>query len=197
MTKIDFTNIQHVFMSCGTHTFKYLPIQVHWGTNCGVSKQIQCMALALLCVLPMFTQSGFSEDSAGDEDLKEIKGAMSKPVDNQHIETLIEKLEKLSKESILSNITRLSIMLVLMIRKSITFSELYKILKISPSTLEEHLSKLAENGFIEKRKSLENGYVRTVIRVTEKGLQRTLEYVKTMADVLNGVTNLYNYLSRE
>ncbi|GEM_PF-6830250 len=191
MTKINFTNIQDNHMFTSTHTFKYLPILVHLGTNCDVKHHTRTMALALLCVLPLFTYGDSTEQASDEENLKDIKEKMSTSNENQHIETLVEKLEKLTKESILSNMTRLSIMLVLMVRKSITFSELYKILKISPSTLEEHLSKLAENGFIEKRKTLENGCVRTVIRVTEKGLQRTLEYVRNMVDILRGVTDLY------
>ncbi len=192
MTKINPTNIQDNYMFTSTHIFKYLPILVHSGTYCDIKQHTKTMALALLCVLPLFTYGDSADQTSNEESLRELREKMSRDSDNQPLETFVEKLEKLTKESILSNMTRLSIMLVLMVRKSITFSELYKILKISPSTLEEHLSKLAENGFIEKRKTLENGCVRTVIRVTEKGLQRTLEYVRNMVDILRGVTDLYS-----
>ena len=90
-------------------------------------------------------------------------------------------------DPILSNPIRLSIMVTLILRGIVTFSELQKSLGVSPSTLESHIDKLIKSGFVEKRKTLYNFSVRVVIKPTPTGIERTLDYIRRLRKFLEDV----------
>jgi len=99
----------------------------------------------------------------------------------------LSQLSKILNDPIFSNPTRLVIMLILVMRRVVTFSELQKLTGVSPSTLESHLQKLIEEGFIEKKKTLYNLSVRVVIKPTSKGVEKTLEFLRRFRQVLESI----------
>lgn len=102
-------------------------------------------------------------------------------------EFISKLLDVVGADPVLSNQTRLAIMLILLLRGVITFSDLVKVLNVSPSTLETHLNKLAEHGYIEKKKTLYNFSVRTVVKPTSTGIEKTLEYIRRLRVTLEEV----------
>ncbi|GEM_PF-5144192 len=102
-------------------------------------------------------------------------------------EFISKLLDVIGADPVLSNQTRLAIMLILLFRGVVTFSDLAKILNVSPSTLETHLSKLAEYGYIEKKKTLYNFSVRTIVKPTSIGIEKTLEYIRRLRVTLEEV----------
>ncbi len=106
-------------------------------------------------------------------------------------------LSELTSNPALSNPVRLSIMVALISRRVMTFSELQKVVNVSPSTLEEHLKRLAQLGYVEKRKTLYNLSVRTVVRPTALGIEKTLEYLQRLKSAIERILSRSQILSSE
>lgn len=101
----------------------------------------------------------------------------------------LKNILTLIDDPILSNPIRFSIMITLLLRRIVTFSELQKILGISPSTLESHIDKLIKSGFVEKRKTLYNLSVRVVIKPTPQGIEKTINYIRRLRGFLEKIVS--------
>jgi len=86
---------------------------------------------------------------------------------------------------ILSQNTRLVIMITLITKKKIIFNELQKILGITPGNLDSHLKKLEYQKYVEIKKLLVNNSPRTIIIITPKGYQSTMFYISKLKNTLD------------
>jgi len=86
---------------------------------------------------------------------------------------------------ILSQNTRLVIMITLITKKKIIFNELQKILGITPGNLDSHLKKLEYQKYVEIKKLLVNNSPRTIIIITSKGYQSTTLYISKLKKTLD------------
>lgn len=91
----------------------------------------------------------------------------------------------LEENSLFMSSVRFPIMLILVRNKMIVFSELQKLLSLSSGKLTHHLTKLAEAGYIELRKSIFPSRPLTVIRITNQGKKDFIEHINQLKTVLN------------
>ncbi|BDB98258.1 transcriptional regulator [Saccharolobus caldissimus] len=92
----------------------------------------------------------------------------------------LKKLMELLKDQALSNSVRLGILLSLYVLGKTTFAELQKTFEIPKSSLYVHLQILKDNGLIDIKKVITLSGPRTVIEITDKGM----EVVKKYLDVI-------------
>ncbi len=83
--------------------------------------------------------------------------------------------------------TRLLLMAYLAGRRRCTVKELAEALGIAPGTVEAHLKKLEEQGFLRKRKVLDGGRVAVIVVPTERGREAVVEYVQRLRGLLDAV----------
>ena len=100
-------------------------------------------------------------------------------------EEAIRELAKLSKRNkILGSPTRLSIMTLLFFKTRIKFTELQKILDLTPGNLSSHLQKLEKAGYVKIIKGFMNLRPVTIIQITPNGAQAIREYMITLRKIL-------------
>ena len=90
------------------------------------------------------------------------------------------------KHEVLGNPVRLGIMLYLLSRGRAVFSEIQKVLDLTPGNLDSHLKTLEKAGMVRIRKVIA-GRPRTAVEITEKGVDEVREYVDRLKDVLSKV----------
>ena len=83
---------------------------------------------------------------------------------------------------------RLTIMILLLTHKKINFTELQKLLSLTPGNLDHHLKKLEKASFIRTYKKL-SPWRRplTQIEITPTGKQSFENYLKNFMDILNKI----------
>ena len=77
-------------------------------------------------------------------------------------------------------------MLYLLSRGRAAFSEIQRVLELTPGNLDSHLKTLEKAGMIGIKKVIA-GRPRTVVEITEKGVDEAWEYVRKLKDVLEGL----------
>lgn len=90
------------------------------------------------------------------------------------------------KHEVLGNPVRLGIMLYLLSRGRAVFSEIQKVLDLTPGNLDSHLKTLEKAGMVRIRKVIA-GRPRTAVEITEKGVDEVREYVDRLKEVLSRV----------
>ncbi|AIY91156.1 transcriptional regulator [Geoglobus acetivorans] len=90
------------------------------------------------------------------------------------------------RHEILGNPVRLGIMLYLLSRGRAAFSEIQRVLELTPGNLDSHLKTLEKAGMIGIKKVIADR-PRTVVEITEKGVDETWEYVRKLKDALEGL----------
>ncbi len=90
------------------------------------------------------------------------------------------------KHEVLGNPVRLGIMLYLLSRGRAVFSEIQKVLDLTPGNLDSHLKTLEKAGMVSIRKVIA-GRPRTAVEITEKGVDEVREYVDRLKEVLSKV----------
>ena len=90
------------------------------------------------------------------------------------------------KHEVLGNPVRLGIMLYLLSRDRAVFSEIQKVLDLTPGNLDSHLKTLEKAGMVRIRKVIA-GRPRTAVEITEKGVDEVREYVDRLKEVLSKV----------
>ena len=98
----------------------------------------------------------------------------------------MEALKGLTKNHTLGNPTRLGIMLYLLPREKALFRDLQRILELTPGNLDSHLKALEREGYVEVFKVIADR-PRTAIRITDKGARETLNYLKVLKQVIDGI----------
>ncbi len=86
-----------------------------------------------------------------------------------------------------SSPTRLLLMIYIVGRRRGTVTELANALGVAPSTVEAHLKKLEEQGFLRKRKVLDGARVAVIIEPTEEGKAETLLFLRRLRVAIDEV----------
>jgi len=81
---------------------------------------------------------------------------------------------------------RIAIMIYLLFRNKVYFTDLVKSLNITPGNLWSHLEKLRDEGYVEVKYTISDR-PRVVILITEKGLRETISLLKNMINVFNQI----------
>lgn len=81
---------------------------------------------------------------------------------------------------------RLAIMIYLLAKNRVFFTDLVEALNITPGNLWSHLEKLRDEGLINIRYVI-SGRPRAVISITEKGFEETIQLFKNMVEILNRI----------
>lgn len=97
----------------------------------------------------------------------------------------MEPLSRLRHE-VLGNPVRLGVMLYLLSRRRATFSEIQKVLELTPGNLDSHLKVLERAGMVKVGKVIADR-PRTVVEITEKGVDETRDYVRRLKEALEGL----------
>jgi len=79
--------------------------------------------------------------------------------------------------SIFNSIVRVKILAMLYGSEFCEFSHLKEKLQLTDGNLEHHLKKLEKNGFVEIKKSIVGGKVRTIVKITKKGRMEFKNYL--------------------
>ncbi len=96
----------------------------------------------------------------------------------------MESLRELSRNHILGNPVRLAIVLYLLPRERSLFKELLDVLEVTPGNLDSHLKTLEKAGYVKLYKVIADR-PRTAVKITEKGMEETLNYVESLKRVLS------------
>ena len=81
---------------------------------------------------------------------------------------------------------RLAIMIYLLAKEKVLFSDLVEALDVTPGNLWSHLEKLREEGLVKVQYVIRDR-PRVMISITDKGYRETIDVVKTMIDLLDKV----------
>jgi len=96
----------------------------------------------------------------------------------------IKTLMNLLKTKGFKSSIRLAIMIYLLLRGKTLFKELLETLETTPGNLWSHLEKLKEEGYIEIKYVIRNK-PRTMIKITDKGIEETTKIIKTIITITN------------
>ncbi|MFX0173435.1 MAG: transcriptional regulator [Candidatus Hodarchaeota archaeon] len=83
---------------------------------------------------------------------------------------------------------RFTIMLILTVHTTATFSEIQNLLNLTPGRLDYHLNQLVTNNLIIRKKAFISQRPLTVIKITEEGITSFKKYANQMQDLLGKVT---------
>ncbi|BCU69741.1 transcriptional regulator [Stygiolobus caldivivus] len=89
----------------------------------------------------------------------------------------LKKLMELLKDPALSNSVRLGILLSLYVIGRTTFTDLQRSTGVSKSSLFMHLQVLEESGLIKVRKVPTLSGPRTIVEITDKGVETLKKYI--------------------
>lgn len=94
----------------------------------------------------------------------------------------------LPSDKIFITSVRLTIMLLLLNHKKINFTELQKLLHLTPGNLDHHLRKLEDAHYVKTYKKLSSlRKPLTMIEITDKGKSDFIRYIKKFKDVLDNI----------
>ena len=94
----------------------------------------------------------------------------------------------LPEDKLFSPSIRLTIMILLLTHKKINFTELQKLLSLTPGNLDHHLKKLEKANYIKTYKKLSSWRKPlTQIKITPTGKQSFENYLKNFRDILNKI----------
>ena len=102
-----------------------------------------------------------------------------------------DALRRVMRDPVFSSPVRLGIMLYLIPRGEAYFTELQEALKLTPGNLGSHLRKLREAGYVRILRYLEDR-PRTVIKATDIGVRKTLEYINKLMSAAEDVLKTYS-----
>ena len=92
-----------------------------------------------------------------------------------------------SNDELFPTSVRLTIMILLTTHKKLGFTELQKLLHLTPGNLDHHVKKLIEANYVKTRRSLLTGRALTVIEITKHGEVSFKEYIKELRNKLERI----------
>lgn len=92
------------------------------------------------------------------------------------------ELAKLIKRSQVAHPSRLAIMLILVFRRRVQFTELQHTLDMTPGNLWSHIEKLEAQGYVKRKRMLVPFRYVTVVEATEKGVRETLKLLEALSN---------------
>ncbi len=93
----------------------------------------------------------------------------------------------LPKNEIFTTSVRLTIMILLHTHKKVNFSELQKLLQLTPGNLDHHIKKLENVKYIRTYKQFFKTRPLTVIEITKYGKESFREYIKKIQNIINKI----------
>ena len=109
--------------------------------------------------------------------------AIEKKMENDELVShhiILRKNEELAKQP------RFSIMFFLYIHRSVGFTELYKLLELTPGNLDHHLNKLRKNGYVIIRKTI-SWRPLNIVEITEEGADAFRIYIQSLKKLLKTI----------
>jgi len=106
--------------------------------------------------------------------------------DYRKVGKVAEPLEILEKEEIFSAPPRLTIMLMLYLHRKAGFTEIQKLLQLTPGNLDHHIRKLKQSGYVKTRKAF-SWRPLTVIEITNEGANAFRDYAIKLRKLLEAV----------
>ncbi|MEM0157525.1 MAG: transcriptional regulator, partial [Thermoplasmataceae archaeon] len=100
--------------------------------------------------------------------------------DGESVNFLISELSTQLNEPVMKSAARLTILIALALNRKLSFSELLAITSMGKGSLSNHLDKMQEYGLIRIRTVLRLSGPRTILEITEKGI----EAYNTYSDLL-------------
>ncbi len=94
--------------------------------------------------------------------------------------TLLRKNDDIARQP------RFSIMFLLYLHKSIGFTELQRVLELTPGNLDHHLKKLKKMGYVSIRKAI-SWRPLTIVEITEEGIAIFKKYVAALRVILQTI----------
>ncbi|AEC52373.1 hypothetical protein PNA2_1457 [Pyrococcus sp. NA2] len=91
------------------------------------------------------------------------------------------------KSHILGSPVRLGIMIFLLPRRRALFSEIQRVLDLTPGNLDSHLRALQREGFVKVYKVIADR-PRTMIEITEKGSRETMKFLRTLKEIIERIS---------
>jgi len=95
----------------------------------------------------------------------------------------IEELVEVLRSSVLGAPVRLAIMIYLLSRRKLYFSDLLAVIGTTPGNLWSHLKKLEEQRLVKIKRVFSNR-PRTQIVITELGISETLKFIRVLKELL-------------
>ncbi len=109
--------------------------------------------------------------------------AIEKKMENNDLVShhiILRKSEALAKQP------RFSIMFFLYIHRSVGFTELYKLLQLTPGNLDHHLKKLKKMGYVAIRKAI-SWRPLTIVEITKEGTVAFRIYIQTLKKLIKTI----------
>ena len=97
-----------------------------------------------------------------------------------------EAREILEKAELFSALPRLTIMLLIYLHKKVGFTELQKLLQLTPGNLDHHVRRLKKAGYV-KTRQIFSWRPLTVIEITNEGANAFREYAIKLRKLLETV----------
>ncbi|MFX1533199.1 MAG: transcriptional regulator [Promethearchaeota archaeon] len=101
---------------------------------------------------------------------------------------MAEAREFLEEDQLFSTPQRLTIMLLLYLHKKAGFTELRKLLQLTPGNLDHHIRKLKDAGYVKTRYVVVNRPL-SVIEITREGAEAFKNYAVKLRALLDSVTS--------
>ncbi|MFW9994309.1 MAG: transcriptional regulator [Candidatus Odinarchaeota archaeon] len=92
-----------------------------------------------------------------------------------------------SSDNIFTTSYRLTIMILLHNHKRINFTEVQKLLHLTPGNLDHHVKKLENAGYLRMYKRLSLKRPLTMLEITDLGKNAFRDYIKNLRDILNNI----------
>ncbi|MFX0087684.1 MAG: transcriptional regulator, partial [Candidatus Hodarchaeota archaeon] len=94
----------------------------------------------------------------------------------------------LPNDTLFTTSVRLTIMILLLNHKKINFTEMQKLLQLTPGNLDHHLRKLVDAHYVKTYKKLSSlRKPLTMVEITDNGKKDFIEYIKKFKDVLDNI----------
>jgi DNA-binding MarR family transcriptional regulator len=94
----------------------------------------------------------------------------------------------LPSDKLFTTSVRLTVMILLLNHKKINFTDLQKLLQLTPGNLDHHLRKLEEAQHVKTYKKLSSlRKPLTIVEITDNGRKDFIEYIKKFKDVLDNI----------
>ncbi|MFX1285702.1 MAG: transcriptional regulator [Promethearchaeota archaeon] len=99
---------------------------------------------------------------------------------------VIQSSQIILKKEVFSDQPRFTIMFLIYLNKTVGFTELQRLLKLTPGNLDHHIKKLARVGYVIMRKKF-SWRPLNVVTITPKGAEAFREYTSNLKQMLKKI----------
>ena len=106
--------------------------------------------------------------------------------DREMAVSVIQPSKIILKREIFSNHPRFTIMFLIYLNKTVGFTELQRLLKLTPGNLDHHIKKLERAGLVKIRKKI-SWRPLNVVEITHKGVEAFRNYTSDLKQMLKDI----------